>query len=238
MNSVFSLLVIEDSPEYSSIISRTLGDHNVTVCSSAEEASSLFLDSRFDLFIVDINLPDRDGFTLLSEIKTNPDTSLTPVLCLTGRKEITDKVTAFSLGADDYLTKPFDPLELKARVDAKLKKLAKSKIEKSITNIGQLEIDLNRHRVSAQVDGRKHEVEVTQTEFKLLCCLAKRPEQVFTRDQLLVAAWGDDARVLDRVVDVHICLLRKKLGEYSHYIKAVPGLGYKLIVTQQKKRVG
>lgn len=231
------ILIVEDSPEYSAIISRTLGDHGLSQCTSAGEASTLIKNKNFDLFIIDINLPDRDGFTLLSEIRTSPETASVPVLMLTGRKEITDKVTAFSLGADDYLTKPFDPLELRARVESKLKKVAQKRNESAITIVGDIEIDHNRHQVSIVQNGKKTEIQVTQTEFKILFCLARRPEQVYSRDQLLVAAWGDGAKVLDRVVDVHVCLLRKKLGELSYYIKSVPGVGYRLSVAGKVKRV-
>jgi len=235
VNSKPHILIVEDSPEYQAIISRTLGEYNLKISASVSDATHLLRNSHFELLIVDINLPDRDGFTLLADVRASLETASVPVLCLTGRKDITYKVTAFSLGADDYITKPFDPLELRARVDAKLKNIAKIKNEIATTTIGEIEIDLARHRISAVIEGRKTEISVTQTEFKLLCCLARRPEQVYTRDQLLIAAWGEDATVLERVVDVHICLLRKKLGPYSNYIKAVTGVGNKLMPGIRKK---
>lgn len=232
----FHLLAVEDSPEYQSIIARTLSEYKVTICATVEEALALLEQFTFDLLIIDINLPDRDGFSLLAEARALSTTSSTPILCLTGRKEITDKITAFSLGADDYLTKPFDPLELRARVDAKLRQLTKQNTDKTVTLIGDIEIDHGRHRVAVLDGSKRIEVSITPTEFKLLSCLARRPEQVFTRDQLLVAAWGEDASVLDRVVDTHICLLRKKLGSYSHCIKAVSGIGYKIFVPTKKMK--
>lgn len=237
---MFKILIVEDSPEFQLIISRTLPDFHLCCRASAEEASLELQNEKFDLILLDINLPQRDGYSLLTEIQSKPATASIPVLCLTGRKEITDKVTAFSLGADDFITKPFDPIELRARVEAKLKKLTRAKNDEQITVIGEIEIDHSRHRVAIIEGERRREVQITQTEFKILCCLSRRPEQVYTRDQLLVAAWGEDARVLDRVVDAHVCLLRKKLGKYSSYIKAVSGLGYKLTpstVQRTKKAV-
>lgn len=228
------ILVVEDTEEYVKIIQRTLADFKLTICSTAEQATDLLRTTKFDLILLDITLPKKDGYSLLTEIQSERETSSIPVLCLTARNGITDKVTAFSLGADDYLTKPFDPIELRARVEARMKKSAKSLKIESVTTIGDIEIDHDRHRVTIHSSDGKSEVLVTQTEFKLLCCLSKRPEQVYSRDQLLVAAWGEDAKVLDRVVDVHICLLRKKLGKRSGCIKAVTGLGYKLIPSKAK----
>lgn len=230
------MLIVEDSEEYQEILTRTFGDHDVQCVSSAEEATLALVDGDYDVILVDINLPRKDGYSLITEIQANPEMTDVTVMCLTGRKETTDKVTAFSLGADDYITKPFDPIELRARVEAKLKKSARRKQKEMKTVVGNIEIDHVRHRVSVQETDRQREIIVTQTEFKLLSCLARRPEQVYTRDQLLVTAWGDDARVLDRVVDAYVCTLRKKLGTTSHKIKAVTGVGYKLTAIAHKAK--
>jgi DNA-binding response OmpR family regulator len=151
-----------------------------------------------------------------------------PVMCVSGRVNLTDKVTAFSLGADDYITKPFDPIELRARVSSKIRR-HRRRVESPVLRVGPIEIDRARHLISI----KGSEVEVTQTEFKLLCALAKRPNQVYTRDQLLIAVWGENADVLERVVDVHLCSLRRKLGTCSRFVKAVPGVGYKLSTTRE-----
>lgn len=233
---MYKILVVEDSQDYQKIISRALGDFNLTCIDTAEAAVVLVKNQNFDLVLVDITLPQNDGYFLLSEMRASPELRDTPVLCLTGRKETRDKVTAFSLGADDYITKPFDPIELHARVDAKLKKTRQKKDQGTLTIIGDVEIDHSRHRVSILADSVRKEVDITQTEFKILCCLAKRPEQVFSRDQLLVAAWGEDATVLDRVVDAHICLLRKKMGSHGRMIKSVTGVGYKMTLQAVKKK--
>lgn len=228
------ILAVEDSTEFQMLIVHALGEYQVTCVATADEAGQKLRNNSYDLILIDINLPGRDGYSLLGEIQSQSELSEIPILCLTGRSEITDKVTAFSLGADDYLTKPFNPLELKARVDSKLKKIGKKKTKELLTIVGDIEIDLARHRVTVLEGDKRVEVEVTQIEFKILACLARRPEQVYTRDQLLVAAWGDDARVLDRVVDTHICMIRKKLGSKEFSIKAVTGIGYKLQAIRRK----
>lgn len=231
------ILVVEDAEDQRKILQRTLAEYKVTSVASAEEASSLLQNEFYDLILIDINLPQRNGYSLLNEIQQHSAKRATPIFCVSGRSDVADKVTAFSLGADDYITKPFDPLELQARISAKLKKAVP--VDSQVFVVGELQIDSGRHRVTKVLDGHpSEEVDLTPTEFKLLACLARRPEQVYTRDQLLVAAWGEDARVLDRVIDTHICLLRKKLGSLSHYVKSVSRVGYKLMPKKISKKAG
>lgn len=234
---MFQILAVEDSTEYQKIIAKTLTEYEITFADTAEKAAAMVRNKNFDIILIDINLPDHDGYFLLSEIQSVIEAQGTSVLFLTGRSELTDKVTAFSLGADDYITKPFEPIELRARVAARLKKSAIKKKRANLYRIGELEIDHERHRIMVGKGSDQFEAVVTQTEFKLLTCLGRRPEQVFSRDQLLVAAWGDDAQVLARVVDVHMCSLRKKLKHCADYIKAVKGIGYKLVVPRLEKKV-
>jgi DNA-binding response OmpR family regulator len=236
---LYQLLLVEDTEEYQKLIARSVGAHAVTICPTVREALLALKQNSFDLILLDINLPDQNGYNLLTELQADTTLVKIPVLCLTGRSEITDKITAFSLGADDYITKPFDPLELRARVEAKLQKTKRASDGDPIVQIGDIRIDRARHRVSVQPKGTQNktrEVDLTQTEFKLLCCLARRPDQVYSRDQLLVAAWGEDAKVTDRVVDVHLCSLRKKLGKDLHLVQAVAGVGYRLLSAQITKR--
>src|SRR5262245_23326752 len=119
---MYQILLVEDAEEYQKIVTRALGQHRVTCVSTVDDALCSLKENEFDLILLDINLPKRNGYSLLSELQATPLERPIPVLCLTGKSEITDKVTAFSLGADDYIVKPFDPIELKARVDAKLTK--------------------------------------------------------------------------------------------------------------------
>jgi DNA-binding response OmpR family regulator len=218
------ILLVEDMPEFQKLVKRTLDHCSVTAVGNVREALSQIQKSNFDLILLDINLPQDSGYTLLSELRSAKILEQVPVICLTSKSEISDKLTAFSLGAQDYLVKPFDPLELRARVDIKIK----SDLNRSPTFLrsGGLEIDLATHRVF-DLDRTRAEVKLTQTEFKLLCTLAKAEGRVLTRDQLLVAVWGEDARVNDRAVDVHLCGLRKKLSHKGSFVESVTGVGYR-----------
>ncbi len=230
------LLIVEDSPEYQKVIARALGSYHLTCVSSAEEAWAALGKDPFDLVLLDISLPKRDGYSLLGDMQNSPELRSIPVICLTGKTQITDKVTAFSLGADDYLAKPFDAIELKIRVDAKILKHTRQRTAENRVSIGIITIDKQTHRVELNQGGKAQEIPLTQTEFKLLCKLTSRPDQVFSRDQLLVSAWGEDARVLDRTIDVHLCSLRKKLGPEGARIEAVAGVGYRFTLGSQSKK--
>lgn len=204
-----------------------MSDYETVCVATAGEAWSELRNREIDLVLLDTGLDGKDGYALLAEMQADHEIREIPVICVSGLLNLTDKVTAFTLGADDYIVKPFDPIELKARVSSKVRRY-KRRIEAPCLCVGAIEIDQSRHCVSVQ----NREVTVTQTEFKLLCALARHPNRVYTRDQLLVAVWGEKADVLERVVDVHLCSLRRKLGPVSHYVKAVPGIGYKLATTR------
>lgn len=230
------ILLVEDSAEYQKIIIATLNTYQVICASNVTEALSHLAKQDFDLILLDITLPGRDGYSLLSELQSDASHSAIPIICLTGKKEITDKVTAFSLGADDYIVKPCDPIELKARVEVKLKKTAHVKATSSIRRVGSLEVDHLHHRAVLYENGKPRELVLTQTEFKLLSHFVIHFDQVLTRQQLLQAAWGENTNVLERAVDVHLCSLRKKLDSQSHCIKALPGFGYKFTLQASSKK--
>lgn len=223
-----SILIVEDSPEYQKVIARALGSYKLTCVNSAEDAWATLGRDLFDLVLLDISLPQRDGYSLLGDMQSTPALNMVPIICLTGKKNVTDKLMAFNLGADDYLEKPFDPLELKARIDSKILKNNRLRESQDILTVGEIKIDRKAHRAVISLKTGELEVHLTQTEFKLLFQLASRPDQVFTRDQLIVSAWGQNADVLDRAVDVHLCSMRKKLGPVGKRIEAIPGVGYRL----------
>ncbi len=229
------ILLVEDSEEFQKVVARTLG-HLELICAAtvADALRALRESGPFDLILLDIGLPGSDGYTLLSELQDDATSAGTPILCLTGRTAVTDKVTAFRLGADDYILKPFDPIEFKARIDGKLAKRKRQDVGGDTLGVAPLELNLSTHRVWIDEPTGRREVEVTQTEFKILAALLRAPDRAFTRDQLLVQAWGEDARVLDRAVDVHVCSLRKKLGAQGANLKAVAGVGYKYLPSAKK----
>lgn len=225
-----TVLLVEDSPEIQLVVKKTLsnGQVQVEIAGDGKEAALALEGRKFDLIILDIVLPDCTGFDICAQIQSNPKTSDVPVMFLSGREEVTNKVTAFSLGADDYVVKPFNPIELRARVEAKLKKLRNKKDSDELIRKGDLMINLAVQKafIGRGEDGGK-DIGLTPLEFKLLVCLAKGEGRVYSREQILSIAWGKDTHVVDRTVDAHVSGLRKKLGDFSRSIESVPGVGYR-----------
>ncbi|TYB32234.1 MAG: response regulator transcription factor [Candidatus Mcinerneyibacterium aminivorans] len=181
-----------------------------------------------DLIVLDLMLPDGDGLDVCRDLKENPEYRDIPVIILTAKSEEMDKVLGLELGADDYVTKPFSPRELVARVKNILKRFNKVfENEKEIIKISD-EIKINTKKHEVVVDNEK--IDLTATEFKILKILAKRKGWVFSREQILNRLWGNEKNVIDRTVDVHIRHLRKKLGDSKNIIKNVRGVGYKIDV--------
>ena len=184
-----------------------------------------FLDKNIpDLIILDLMLNHSDGFEICKMIRSKENLSKIPIIMLTARNEETDKIVGLEIGADDYMTKPFSPRELIARIKVILRRGEPSDQKTDIIRIGKiLEIDLNKFEV--KVEG--HKLDLTPTEFRLLRLLTERKGWVYTRDQILDYLWGNDKIVIDRTVDVHVKNLREKLGVAGEYIKNIRGIGYK-----------
>ncbi len=181
-------------------------------------------DQLPDLIILDLMLPDADGIEICKNLKKRGEYSSIPIIMLTAKGEETDKILGLEFGADDYVTKPFSPRELVARVKAVLRR--RQKIDESgKIDIGEiLKIDTEKHEVA--VKGQK--VELTSTEFRILKLFISNKSKVFSRYDILDYLWGDEKIVLDRTVDVHIKNLREKLGEAGQLIKNIRSIGYKL----------
>jgi two-component system phosphate regulon response regulator PhoB/two-component system alkaline phosphatase synthesis response regulator PhoP len=169
-------------------------------------------------------LPDTDGLELCKTLKKKDTFAAIPVIMLTAKGEETDKILGLELGADDYVTKPFSPKELVARVKAVLRRQVRKVESKKIEIAGRVIIDLEKFEVTAK--GKK--IDLTTTEFRILQLLASRKGYVFTRDNILNYLWGDEKAVVDRTIDVHIRHLREKLGSAAALIKNIRGVGYKL----------
>jgi len=177
-----------------------------------------------ELVILDVMLPDMDGFEICRNLKKDSRYDLIPIIMLTAKADETDKILGLEFGADDYVTKPFSPKELVARVKAVLRRNERKTVSKEILIGGILKLDFERFK--AFVDGRS--IELTTTEFKLLELFASKIGFVFSRDKILDHLWGEEKAVLDRTVDVHIKNLREKLGKAGKLIKNIRGVGYKL----------
>jgi DNA-binding response OmpR family regulator len=225
-----SMLVIEDNAEMRILVEAALDEYQLTFSSTLREAKEALLKKKYEMILLDLGLPDGDGMKFLAELSGQPETKDIPVIVLTGKSETVNKVMAFSIGAEDFVSKPFDPLELKARVAAKLRKSEKQQQLSEVLKIGDLKIDVLKQKVWI-VKGQDNEaVDLTTLEFKLLLNFARAPERVFTRDFLLNEVWGMNVSVTDRTVDTHIGHLRKKLSHSRTKIETVIGSGYRFLI--------
>ncbi|MEX1207895.1 MAG: response regulator transcription factor [Acidimicrobiia bacterium] len=221
------VLVVDDEPKIREMLRRYLSadGFEVTEASDGADALGIVESVRPDVVILDVRLPSRDGFEVLAELRR---TSSAYVIMLTARAEEVDRLLGLSLGADDYVTKPFSPREVVARVKAVLRRAREPAAAEDVIEVGALEVDLRRRRVAF----RGSAVELTALEFDLLSAVASSPGRVFTRRQLLERVWGWDFFGDERVVDVHVRNIRQKLGDDAHrpeVIATVRGIGYKLI---------
>ncbi len=217
--------MVDDEKDIIELVSYNLEKEGFKVISATdgEKALESVSSEEPEIIILDLMLPGIDGLDVCRELKRNDQTSSIPIIMLTAKGEESDIVIGLELGADDYITKPFSPRILVARVKAVLRRIESKKEEDKLIRINQLSIDLVRH----QVTYRGKTLELTSTEFNLLILLAQNRGKVFTRDQILDKAWKEESFVVDRTVDVHVRRLRQKLGQASRFIETVRGVGYK-----------
>lgn len=221
------IAVVDDEQDILELVSINLKRSNFRVREflDAESFYHFLSKEHPDLVILDLMLPDIDGIEICKYIRGHERFSSLPIIMLTAKVEEADKVIGLELGADDYVTKPFSPRELIARVRAVLRRHGRyDQPEKRILIADLVMIDIDKHEV--HVKGKR--IDLTPSEFKILHLLASRQGRVQSRDQILNFLWGDEKFVVDRTVDVHIRHLREKLGEASHIIKNVRGAGYRI----------
>lgn len=221
------ILIVEDEKEIAQLIAYSLKkeNFNVDIAFDGEEALKKIRENFYDIILLDLMLPKIHGFEICKIMRNNPDMQNTGIIIVTARGEEFDKVLGFEMGADDYITKPFSPRELLARVKAVLRRTKVETLDKQIIKIKDLVIDKEKYIVSVKDKPQK----LSRTEFKLLVYLAERANKIFSRDHLLDAVWGQDVYVDSRTVDVHIRRLRMKIEEdpdNPEYIKTLRGIGY------------
>ena len=218
------VLVVDDEKFFQDLMAGILMSegYEVRIAGSGEEALKAVRKEKFNLIILDLMLPGVQGMELCSMLRSSEETSSIPVIMLTAKSEELDKVLGLEMGADDYVTKPFSPRELIARIRVILRRGRESLLDEKIER-GNIIIDSARHKIIVS----NEEVVLTFTEFKLLEFMARRPGIVFSRDQILDAISGDNTIVTDRTVDAHIKSLRHKLGKAKDYIETVRGAGYR-----------
>ena len=220
------IMVVDDEEDIQELVRYNLerNGYEVSCVSSGEETLDEIRSFRPDLLILDLMLPGIDGFEVCRTLKNDSKTENIPIIMLTAKGEETDIVTGLELGAEDYIVKPFSPQVLLARARAVLRRVAREPVDEcSVIKMKDLIIHPGKREVL--VKGKQ--IELTSTEFRILHYLARRPGWVFTRQQIIDAARGDDYPVTDRSVDVHIVGLRKKLGSLGKYVETVRGVGYR-----------
>lgn len=219
------ILIAEDEPRIVSFLEKGLRANGFVTVVASDGVSALDLarSGEVDLVILDVGLPLMDGFTVLRALREKGHSL--PVVVLTARDAVEDTVTGLSLGADDYVSKPFAFEELLARVRLRLRSAATSTAEETLLRVGELSLDLRTRR--ADVEGRT--VELSAREFALTEAFMRHPDQVLSREQLLSRVWGYDFDPGSNVVDVYVRYLRAKLGR--HRIVTVRGMGYRLALS-------
>ncbi len=222
-----TIAVVDDEPDILDLVELHLGRAGFGVDRYSDAGS--FLESLEsgapDLVVLDLMLPDRHGTEVCRLMRDDERLSGIPVIMLTALGEETDRVLGLELGADDYVTKPFSPRELVARVRAVLRRCEADREAGSVIDVaGRIRLDAERYTTS--VDGR--EVDLTPTEFRILRMLAEGHGRVYSRAQLLEMLWGGEKFVFERTIDVHIRHIRQKLGDAAEMISNVRGVGYKL----------
>jgi len=220
------ILVVDDEPDITALVAYHLAKegYRVATASTGAEALKAAASAPPDLVVLDLMLPGVSGYDVLQELRRHPETRDVGVILLTARKDELDRVKGLSLGADDYVVKPFSPKELVLRVSAVLRRLAGPAVTSgSVLSAGPVNIDRAAHRVT--VGGM--DVDLTATEYKLLVALAERRGRVQSRAHLLETVWEAHPNIQTRTVDMHVQRLRAKLSEAGDLIETVRGFGYR-----------
>jgi two-component system alkaline phosphatase synthesis response regulator PhoP len=222
------ILVVDDDREVVRLMRGYLeqAGYQVLAAYDGETAIHILRREKPDLLLLDLMLPDRDGYDITRLVRGDPALASIPIIMLTARVEDTDKIIGLEIGADDYVTKPYNPREVVARVRARLR--SHGAFQPQVLRVGSLEMDVERREV--RVDGRP--VDLTPTEFDLLRVLMQQAGYVFTRSELIRKGLGVDYEGLDRTLDSHVRNLRRKIEpdpRHPTYLQTVYGVGYRLI---------
>jgi len=219
------VLVIDDEADLIELMRYNLGKEGFDVLEAGDGETGLFLAAREkpDVIVVDLMLPGMDGLEVCRLLRAEGETSRIPIIILTAKASESDRVIGLELGADDYVTKPFSPRELAARVKALIRRSSGFRQQAAIIKWGRLTIDPASHEVFC--GGRA--VELTATEYRLLHFLASHPGYVYSRGAIIDGALGRDITILERTIDVHLMALRRKLGKCGEWIETIRGFGYR-----------
>lgn len=228
-----NLLLVDDSEDVRNMVNALLSrEHQVTWAASLAEARrELAEKKRFDLVLLDVDLPDGNGVEFLGSGLQEG----TAVILLTAYDSVNTRVRGFTFGAEDFIAKPFDPVEFQVRVTNRLKHLAKREVRTvapSNLRAGLLELDLEKQRAfdlrAVKSNGQKKELDLTPVEFRLLLLFMRENGAIVPREAILTQVWGDEIHVSPRVVDHHVCAVRRKIADTGTKIESIYGVGYRL----------
>ncbi len=226
---MIKILCVEDSPETLTILRATFNGHEVHTAPSLALARERLSAEKFSILLLDIDLPDGNGMDLCAELpKMNQNL---PVIFLTGKSDFPTKASAFALGAEDFVQKPFDPKELRLRTEAKARRNMQLQKAARLISIGEIVCNLDEQRIYSSREPSRT-INLTSLEFRILVLLARTPNKIFTRFEILERVWGMESDVTERAVDVHISNLRKKLQLTDVHIEGVIGTGYRVVIRQ------
>ncbi|MET0253506.1 MAG: response regulator transcription factor [Terrimicrobiaceae bacterium] len=219
-----TVLVVEDETDVVDLLRYNLTKSGFSVLIAVDGLKGLEIARRDrpDIIVLDLMLPGMDGYAVCRELRKQPDTEALPILMLTARGELSERVHGLEIGADDYVTKPFSPRELVLRIHALLRR-SRSKAPSEVLEMGDFHLDKNRFGV--RLEGRR--LDLTTTEFKLLTVLIERRGRTQSRETLLFDVWGYQNPIDTRTVDTHIRRLREKLGRHASRLETVRGEGYR-----------
>lgn len=220
-----TILVIEDERSLVDVLTYNLKKEGFEVAAASDGQDGLRRAQTLlpDLIILDLMLPSLDGLQVCRNLRSDPKTQDIPLLMLTAKGEETDEIVGFSMGADDYVTKPFKLQPLIHRIKALLRRPRSTPEQRDVVSAQGLEIDRVKHIVTAD----ERELYLTPTEFRLLWTLARQPGRTYTRSELMDICRGEDANAMERTIDVHVRALRHKLGKRAALIETIRGVGYR-----------
>lgn len=220
------VLLVEDTPDMQIMVRSAIGDKcQLTCVETIKEAEFTLASGGYSLVILDVGLPDGDGFSFCRKLRTGESFKDVQIVFLTGSSEVEQRVLGFDIGADDYITKPFNSKEFSARILAKLRRKPAPGL-KSVFSQGAFRVNWPAQKAYMSTDGTEAELNLTPIEFKLLSHFISNEGQVFSREELLKTVWGNTVHVSSNTVDTHISSMRKKVGPYASCFKAVVRRGY------------
>ena len=223
------ILCVEDDLTIFEVIKSTLTQYHVVQAQSLQEAQTLLDKNSFILLILDILLPDGDALYWYQDMRKRPDIKSIPLIVLSGNSDLNRKSQAFSLGAEDFIGKPFDPLEFKLRAEAKIRKYKEDQQSSLYRKVGNVLIDGKKYLAVVMSDQSETDLGLTHTELKILSLLSTSVEKVYSREEILSYVWGG-VSVADRTVDSHVAHLRNKLTGTNLSVESVKNVGYKVVI--------